>query len=47
MKPREIAQLLMLPEGGNKQVSDDLRHCMGRLRELLLAEGVRPEEVTL
>ena len=45
MKPREIALLLRLPEGDNKRVSDDLRHCMRRLRELLLAEGVKPEEL--
>lgn len=47
MKPREIALLLRLPEGDNKRVSDDLRHCMKKLREALLDEGVVPEEVTL
>jgi RNA polymerase sigma factor (sigma-70 family) len=45
MKPREIALLLNLPEGENKRVSDDLRHCMRKLREMLLAEGVDPEEM--
>jgi|SRR5712671_392744 len=45
MKPREIVLLLGLPDGENKRVSDDLRHCMRRLREMLLAEGLDPEEV--
>ena len=45
MKPREIAELLQLPDGENTRLSDDLRHCVRRVRELLLAEGVRPEEV--
>ncbi len=47
MKPKEIALLLKLPEGDNKRVSDDLRHCIRRLRDLLTEAGVRPEEVTL
>jgi len=45
MKPRDIALLLRLPEHENKRVSDDLRHCMKRLRALLIAQGVDPEEV--
>jgi DNA-directed RNA polymerase specialized sigma24 family protein len=45
MKPREITVLLRLPAGENKRVSDDLRHCLRRLRELLIAEGINPEEV--
>jgi len=47
MKPREIAVLLRLPEGDNKRISDDLRHCLRRLREMLLAEGVNADEVAL
>lgn len=46
MKPRDIALLLGVPEVDNKRISDDLRHCRRRLRELLLAEGVDPDEVT-
>ena len=45
LKPSEIAVLLHLPEGDNKRVSDDLRHCMKRLREELLKAGMRPLEV--
>jgi len=45
MKPAEIALLLQLPDGSNKRVSDDMRHCIHRLRTLLLEAGVRPEEV--
>jgi RNA polymerase sigma factor (sigma-70 family) len=47
MKPREIALLLQMPEGGNKRVSDDLRQCMHRLREMLIADGVTPDEITV
>jgi len=45
MKPQEIVLLLRLPDGENKRVSDALRHCMRRLREMLLAEGLDPEEM--
>lgn len=45
LKPSEIVVLLHLPEGDNKRVSDDLRHCLRRLREELLKAGMRPIEV--
>jgi DNA-directed RNA polymerase specialized sigma24 family protein len=45
MKPREIVLVLQLPKEDNKRVSDDLRNCAGRLRELLLQEGIDPEQV--
>jgi DNA-directed RNA polymerase specialized sigma24 family protein len=45
LKPREIADALGLPDGENKRVSDDLRHCMSRLRDFLLSRGIRPDEV--
>ena len=46
LRPREIAELLQLPPSDNKSISDDLRYCLRRLREMLLQEGVNPEEVS-
>lgn len=45
MKPKEVALLLRLPPGDNKRVSDDLRHCLNRLRAMLVSEGIDLEEV--
>jgi DNA-directed RNA polymerase specialized sigma24 family protein len=42
LKPRETAALLL---GDSKQISDDTRHCLRKLREMLLAEGIRPDEL--
>lgn len=45
MRPREIVLLYHLPKEDNARVSDDLRHCARRLREMLLQEGIDPEQV--
>ena len=45
LKPKEIVEELGMSASGNKRVSDDLRYCMVRLRDFLVARGVRPSEV--
>lgn len=45
MRPREIVLLYQLPKEDNARVSDDLRYCASQLRELLLREGIDPEQV--
>ncbi len=40
LKPREMTQLLGWPRDSGKKVSDSLRYCRSKLKELLLREGV-------
>lgn len=40
LRPREMTQLLGWPRDWGKKVSDSLRYCRGKLRELLQREGV-------
>lgn len=43
--PQEMTMALGLPDTANRKVSDDLRYCRKKLKELLAKDGISPEGV--